>query len=53
MLNQKIIQPSTSQWKTPLLVVPKKLDASGKLKLRIVVDFRIKRLNNRRFISNT
>jgi hypothetical protein len=44
MLDQGIIQPSTSQWNTPLLVVPKKLDASRKPKLRIVVDFR--RLND-------
>jgi len=29
-----------SQWNAPLLIVPKKTDASGKQKLRIVVDFR-------------
>jgi len=29
-----------SQWNAPLLVVPKKTDASGKQKLRIVLDFR-------------
>ncbi|KMQ91307.1 enzymatic polyprotein endonuclease reverse [Lasius niger] len=32
--------PSTSQWNAPLLVVPKKTNASGKPKLRVVVDFR-------------
>ncbi|KMQ83001.1 hypothetical protein RF55_21213, partial [Lasius niger] len=40
MLRNKIIRPSTSQWNAPLLVVPKKTDASGKPKLRVVVDFR-------------
>lgn len=40
MLADKIIQASSSQWNAPLLVVPKKTDASGKTKLRVVVDFR-------------
>jgi len=40
MLDDDIICPSTSQWNAPLLVVPKKTDASGKQKLRIVIDFR-------------
>lgn len=40
MLKQKIIQPSTSPWSSPLWVVPKKLDASGKRKWRIVIDYR-------------
>ena len=40
MLKTKIIQTSASQWNAPLLVVPKKADASGKPKLRVVVDFR-------------
>lgn len=43
MLDQQIIQPSTSPWSSPLWVVPKKLDASGKQKWRIVTDYR--RLN--------
>jgi len=44
MLQNKIIKTSVSQWNAPLLVVPKKADASGKPKLRVVVDFR--KLNN-------
>jgi hypothetical protein len=40
MLEDKIIQPSQSPWNFPILVVPKKLDASGKRKWRICVDFR-------------
>ena len=41
MLEDDIIQPSTSPWNSPILVIPKKMDASGKQKFRIVVDFRI------------
>jgi hypothetical protein len=40
MLKDEIIQPSQSAWNFPILVVPKKLDASGKRKWRICVDFR-------------
>ena len=40
MLKDDIIQPSTSPWNSPILVIPKKVDASGKQKWRIVVDFR-------------
>jgi hypothetical protein len=40
MLEDEIIVPSNSGWNFPLLVVPKKLDASGKRKWRICVDFR-------------
>lgn len=40
MLDQGIIRPSTSAWSSPIWVVPKKVDASGKKKWRIVVDFR-------------
>lgn len=40
MLEQGIIQPSESAWSSPIWVVPKKADASGKVKWRIVIDFR-------------
>jgi hypothetical protein len=39
MLSDGIIVPSSSPWNSPILVIPKKTDASGKKK-RIVVDFR-------------
>jgi hypothetical protein len=44
MLRDDIIQPSTSPWNSPNLVMPKKVDASGKQKWRIMVDF--KKLND-------
>lgn len=40
MLEDEIIQPSTSPWNSPVWVVPKKPDASGKKKWRIVIDYR-------------
>ena len=40
MLDQGIIRPSISPWSSPVWVVPKKLDASGKEKWRVVVDYR-------------
>lgn len=40
MLQQKIIQPSESPWSSPIWIVPKKLDASGQQKWRLVVDYR-------------
>ena len=40
MLRDDIIQPSASPWNSPILIIPKKSDASGKQKWRLVVDFR-------------
>ncbi|CAK9829637.1 Retrovirus-related Pol polyprotein from transposon 17.6 [Anthophora retusa] len=40
MLDKKIIEPSDSPYNSPVWVVPKKSDASGKQKWRIVIDFR-------------
>lgn len=40
MLAKGIIQPSTSPWCSPIWIVPKKPDASGKQKWRLVVDYR-------------
>ena len=40
MLDQNIIRPSHSPWSSPLWVVPKKLDATGKRKWRTVIDYR-------------
>lgn len=40
LLNTGIIRESSSQWTSPIWVVPKKSDNSGKKKYRIVVDYR-------------
>ena len=40
MLDQDIIQHSISPWSSPIWVVPKKLDASGEKKWRVVIDYR-------------
>ena len=40
MLNDGIISPSRSPFNSPLWIVNKKLDASGKRKYRIVIDFK-------------
>jgi len=40
MLNQGIIRTSNSPYNSPIWVVPKKQDASGKQKFRIVIDYR-------------
>lgn len=40
LIENKIIKPSNSPWNSPVWVVPKKMDASGKKKWRLVIDFR-------------
>ena len=40
MLTDGIIKPSQSPWSSPIWIVPKKSDASGIKKWRIVVDYR-------------
>lgn len=44
LIQYEIIRTSESPWNAPLLIVPKKVDWTGKNKYRIVVDFR--KLNN-------
>ena len=45
LLREGVIEESNSPWNSPLLLVPKKDDASGEKKWRMVVDFR--KLNER------
>ena len=40
LLQEGIIEESTSPWSSPVLIVPKKMDASGQQKFRLVVDYR-------------
>lgn len=40
MEDQGIIRKSRSKYSSPIIVVPKKMDQSGKKKFRIVVDYR-------------
>ncbi|KAH8338222.1 hypothetical protein KR067_005907, partial [Drosophila pandora] len=40
MLNQGLIRESNSPYNSPTWVVPKKTDASGKIKYRVVIDYR-------------
>lgn len=40
LLDDKIIRPSISPYSAPVWIVPKKTDASGKRKFRMVIDYR-------------
>lgn len=40
MVDNGLAEPSNSEWNSPLLLVPKKLDSSGQKKYRIVIDYR-------------
>lgn len=40
LLNDGIIRPSRSPWNSPVWIVPKKMDASGQKKFRLVIDYR-------------
>ena len=40
LLQEGITEESNSPWNSPILLVPKKLDASGQQKFRLVVDYR-------------
>ena len=40
LLHDGITKPSTGPWNSPILVIPRKADVSGKKKCRTVVDFR-------------
>ena len=40
LLNDEIIQPSNSPYSSPVWIVPKKDDASGRKKWRMVIDYR-------------
>jgi len=40
LLQEGIIEESNSPWNSPILLVPKKLDASGQQKFRLVLDYR-------------
>ena len=40
LLDEGIIEESCSPWNSPILLVPKKADASGTRKFRLVVDYR-------------
>lgn len=44
MLKEGIIEPCQSEWSSPILLVPKKVDSSGNKKWRLVIDYR--KLNN-------
>lgn len=40
LIDSGIIRPSRSPWNSPVWIVPKKMDASGEKKFRLVIDYR-------------
>lgn len=44
MVKEGIVEPSKSEWSSPVLLVPKKSDTTGAKKWRLVIDYR--KLNN-------
>jgi hypothetical protein len=40
LLQEGIIEESNSPWNSPILIIPKKVDASGQQTFRLVVDYR-------------
>ena len=40
MIDSGIIRPSYSPWSSPIWIVPKKIDATGRQKWRLVIDYR-------------
>lgn len=44
LLEQGIIEPCSSEWSSPVVLVPKKSDSNGEKKWRLVIDYR--KLNN-------
>lgn len=45
MLDNDIIEETISEWSSPVLLVPKKIDKSNEKKWRLVIDYR--KLNNK------
>lgn len=40
MIEDDIVEPTSSPWSSPLLIVPKKSDSTGEKKWRVVIDYR-------------
>lgn len=40
LIDSGVIRPSRSPWNSPVWIVPKKMDASGEKKFRLVIDYR-------------
>lgn len=51
MLEEDIIEEARSEWSSPILLVPKKIDSDGNRKWRVVIDYRLvnKRIQDDKF----